>query len=430
MTTPDDHRPVGPDDPAGLSMPMLRGLTQRRLTRRGALQLGGASMLASALAACSIPGKKADAGGGGAEAAEDFWSTQKKHGTVRWANWPLYIDISDKNKSDHPTLDHFTKKTGIHVKYFEVIQSDADFFAQIRPALQAGHDCGYDFGIVQNDQYLLQYIELGLLRELDQSRMTNFYAHAGRKYLARSYDPGNRWSMPWQAGFTGIGYSLDHIKRPITSWDDLADPKFKGKVGLLGNTVDLPNAALLAVGADPEKATPADWRKAAKWIEKIKPNVRKFYGQDYISALTKGDIWIGMSYSGDIYQSNLSGANLKFVMPKEKATLWIDNMILYRTAKNPVDAMELMNFYYEPRQAALLTEYVNYITPVPDGKGFILDDAKAAKKPKDAEYLRGLTKSFAVFPTPEDYGKSALGRIPSPEELTEWNHIFEPTFQS
>ncbi len=428
MTNPDDPTPVDPDVVESLPAPLLRGLMQRRVSRRGALQLGGASALAMSLAACGIPGKGESVGAGEA-ASTDFWSKQKKHGVVRWANWPLYIDVDPHNKSDHPTLDTFTKRTGIKVKYFEVIQSDADFFAKIRPALSAGHDCGYDFGIVQNDQFFLSYVDLGLLRPLDQSRMTNFYTHAGRKFLARNYDPGNRWSMPWQAGFTGIGYSPKHVGRPITSWEDLADPKFKGKVGLLGNTVDLPNAALLAIGADPDKSTPADWKKAAAWIEKIKPNVRKFYDQDYISALTKGDIWLGMAYSGDVYQSNLSGADLKFVLPKEKATLWIDNMILYHTAKNPVDAMELMDFYYEPRQAALLTEYVNYITPVPGGEKYILDDAKKAKK-KDASYLRGLTESFAVFPTPDDYEQAALGRIPTPAELTQWNQIFEPTFQS
>lgn len=430
MSTSDRAHPADGQRHDQLPAPLLRGLTQRRISRRGALGLGGMSALAMGLAACGIPGKAVSAGGGGAASVQEFWSKQKKHGTVRWANWPLYIDVSSTNKSDHPTIDHFTKQTGIKVQYFEVIQSDADFFAKIRPALQAGHDCGYDFGIVQNDQFFLNYVDLGLLRELDQSRMTNFYKSAGRTFLARSYDPGNRWSIPWQAGFTGIGYAPKYTGREITSWQDLADPKFKGKVGMFGNTVDLPNAALLAIGVEPEKSTPSDWRKAAAWIDKIKPNVRQFYGQDYISALTKGDVWISMAYSGDIYQSNLSGAQLKFVLPKEKGTLWIDNMVLYHTARNPVDAMELMDFYYEPRQAADLTEYVNYITPVPAGKSFILDDAKHAKDAKDASYLKDLTTSFAVFPTPADYAKSALGRIPTPKELTLWNQIFEPTFQS
>lgn len=411
---------------------LFRGLTERRASRRDVLRLAGVGAGAiggsAVLASCGVKGQKVKASDS-TDTVKAFWAKQKKTGTVNFGNWPLYMDVSPKNKSDHPTLDAFKKETGSTVNYFEVIQSDSDFFAKLRPSLEAGKYCGYDMGIVQNDQYFSQYLELGYLVPLDQSRMKNFYANAGSQFTKRGYDKGNQYSMPWQAGFTGIGYNPKYTGREITSWQDLADPKFAGKVGMLGNTVDLPNCALLAIGVDPQKSTVDDWKKAADWIRKIKPKLRKFYDQDYISALAKGDIWITMAYSGDVFQQNLSGSNLKFVLPKEKAIFWIDNMIMFKGAKNPVDAMELMDFYYKPRQSADLTEYVNYICPVPAAKGLISKDAKTAPVKSDKKYLDALVDSYAVFPTKAEYAKSALGHIPTSKELSKWNQIFEPVFQ-
>src|SRR5699024_8641346 len=116
--------------------------------------------------------------------------------------------------------------------------------------------------------------------------------------------------------------------------------------------------------------------KAADWLRKLKPNIRKFYGQNYVQALVNGDIWIAGAYSGDIFQSNLSGNNLQYVNPDEGGLLWVDNLVLLANSKHPVDAMELMNWYYKPNIAAMVAEYVGYITPVPDAQKVVEADAK------------------------------------------------------
>src|SRR5882672_2696878 len=88
--------------------------------------------------------------------------------------------------------------------------------------------------------------------------------------------------------------------------------------------------------------------------------------QIYIDALGKGDIWICQAWSGDIFQKNLSdGTNLKFVIPEEGGTIWTDNFMIPITAANPVDAITLIDFFYDPKIATSLTEYINYISPVP-----------------------------------------------------------------
>jgi spermidine/putrescine transport system substrate-binding protein len=422
-----------PDVPAHDDLPadFLRGLVGPRMSRRSMLQLGGASALAMALAACGVSSKKgATATGTSASAqAKQFWADKKQTGMFNFANWPLYIDVNPKNKNDHPSINAFTAQTGIKVKYSEVIQENASFFGKIQPELAAGQSTGYDLMVITNGTYLDKLRELGYLIALDQSRMTNFYQNASPLVKNPSYDRGNVYSMAWQSGMTGIGYDPKRTGRVITSWADLTDPAFKGKVGMFGDTQDLPNSALLAVGVKPEDSTEDDWKKAADWLKKQQPLVRKYYEQDYIDPLSKGDIWASMAWSGDIFQANASGASLKFVVPKEGAVLWTDNMCIPQHAAHPVDAMTYMDFVYKPEIAAMLAEAINYITPVPGAQQVILQDAAKATG-DDKATLTQLASSPLIFPSPSDFSRLHRYRVLTAEEEKAWNSLFEPIYQS
>ncbi|MGH3493694.1 MAG: polyamine ABC transporter substrate-binding protein [Sciscionella sp.] len=410
-----------------------RGLACARMGRRDLLRLAGMGAGAlgagAILSACGVAAQGGQTKNVSQGAVARFWSGKKKTGHLDWANWPLYLDVSSHNKSDHPSLDEFTKRTGIKVNYSEAIQDDGPFFAKVQPSLSAKQYCGYDLAVITNGVYLDKFRELGYLIPLDHSKLPNFFQHAGKNYQNRSYDPHNTWSIPWQSGFTGLGYDPDKVGGEITDYADLLDPKFKGKIGMFADNEDLPNAGLLAIGVKPETSTEADWRKAADWLMKVKPNVRQYYNQDYIEALAKGDIWVSQAWSGDIFQQNLSGTNLKFVFPKSGSLLWTDNFVLLSHAKHPVDAMTLMNFYYQPKVAAMVSEYVNYVSPVPEAKGVVLADAAKASG-ADAKTLAEVAKSDAVFPSRQTYASAHAYRTLNNKELHAWNSIFEPVYQS
>ena len=415
---------------------LRRGLTGNRFrsgpSRRDVLRLLGGAGGAALLAACGgieAQGKKGDTS---ASAIKDFWAKQKPTDQLVWANWPLYLDTEGKAK--HPTLDAFEKKTGINVKYVEAVQDNGPFFAKVQPSLSSGQYCGFDLTVISSGIYFNKFRDLGFLVPLDHSRLTNFDKYAGEKYKSPSFDPGNKYSIAYQAGFTGIGYNPAKTGREITSWDDLQDPKFKGHIGMFANNEDLPNAALTAIGVEPTKSTESDWKKAAAWLEKQKPLVRNYYSQDYISKLATGDIWITMAWSGDIFQQNLSGKKsgeqLKFVMPEEGGLLWTDNFLILKGAKNPVSAMQLMDYYYDPQVAAEVTEWVNYISPVPAAQDVVKKDAAGAKG-DDKDYLDAVATSFATFPDEATYAKAKPQLTPKAgEELDAWNRIFEPVYQS
>jgi spermidine/putrescine transport system substrate-binding protein len=423
-------------DDKGLDPAMVRGLTQPRLSRgmgrRDVFRLMGGVGGAAALAACGgikAQGKKADTS---TDAVSAYWKKQQETNQLVWANWPLYLDIT--GKSHHPTLERFEKQNGITVKYVEAIQDNGPFFAKVQPTLSSGQYSGYDLAVISSGIYFNKFRDLGFFVPLDQSRLTNFQANAGPKFKNPSFDPGNKLSIPYQAGFTGIGYNPQKTGREITSWQDLTDPKFKGHIGMMANNEDLPNIALLAIGKDPLKSTPADWQEAADWLNKMKPLVRNFYSQNYINGLAQGDVWISMAWSGDIFQQNLSGkktgSQLKFVIPKEGGLLFTDNFVILKEAKNPVSAMKLMDYYYQPDVAADVTEYNNYISPVPAAQQVVQAHADKAKG-EDKAYLDEVATSYATFPDAATYAKTTIGATPKAgPELAKWNSIFEPVYQS
>jgi spermidine/putrescine transport system substrate-binding protein len=350
---------------------------------------------------------------------------------VDFANWPLYLDRKTKNgQVVRPSMQVFTKQTGIEVNYREVIPDAETFYQQIQPYLAAGKPTGWDIAVITNGPTLTKMKQLGHLMELPADKRPNFDANASELAKDPTYDPGNQYSMPWQSGITGIGWNPGLTGgHPVNSLEQLFSGDLPGKVGLFSDNVDMPNMLLLAAGIEPESSTPADWRRAAQWLHnKIDRGLRvTFFKQNYLNALSAGDVVATMAWSGDIYQANSKSApsGLQFTSPHEGALLWTDNMVIPTGALHPVDAITLMDFVYEPAIAALITEFVAYVTPVPEARNQILADADAAVEPAAQEKLRVLADSPLVFlPAEEAAALHTYRELKTDEERSAWNSAF------
>lgn len=424
--------------PEGMDPAFWRGLTQRRVSRRGVMKVAGLGAGASViLAACGSPSPAASSSKGAVGSA-NWWAKQKLHHLVDFANWPLYIDVL---AGKHLSLEHFTQTTGIKVNYFEVIQDNASFYAKIRPSLAAGQPTGYDIVVMTNNNPELGYLEnLKWLVPLDHSAMPNFDKYAGPLIKNPTWDPGNKYTMAWQSGWTAIGYNSQVIKNPGDSIQMLFDKKYKGQVGMLSDPFELGTAGLLAIGVEPTKSTESDWAKAAKKLKQQKSDgiVVAYYDQSYISHLKNGDINIAQAYSGDIFQANLNSKykKLKLLLPKEGAMLWTDNMAIPLHAQNPKDAMTLMDFFYSPVTQAVVEYYNDYICPVPMAKQQLLHptgwDVQALKQlaPEIGLPTSVTANSPIVFP---DAASVKLTKdyyqFKNQEEINAWNNLFLPIIQ-
>ena len=397
---------------------LVRGLTEARFSRRGIMQAAAMGMGMFALgpmAAAAAEKKNIDWAA--------WWKQQTPTKELVFASWPYYIDVTEEG-GKHPSLDDFTKETGIAVKYLEVIQNNAPFYAKIAPVLKAGQSIGYDIIVVTNGWQLTELMMQDWLVPLWMEKIPNFSKYASPSVISPAYDKGNKYTVTWQSGFTGIGYNPKLTKREITSIEDLWDPAFAGHVGMMSDNTELGHVALLKLGIDPTSSTPADWEKAAKALkaQKDKGIVRQYYDQSYITALENGDTWITQAWSGDVFQSNSKGfKDLKFIVPKEGVMLWHDNMMIPLGAKNPLSALAWMNFYYTPKTAAMVEDYVNYVCPVPAAQDYIL------KELDDPD----VANSVLVFPTKDMYAKTHdYYTFKSYAEYQKWNDIFNPIIQA
>jgi spermidine/putrescine transport system substrate-binding protein len=438
-----DVRPDPGGDHAAIDPALWRGLTGRRVSRRSVLRAGGLAAGAAAVAgAGSLASLLAGCGTAGPAAAETetvggpvWWSKQRLHHTVNFGNWPDYIDVLN---GKHPTLEHFTDLTGITVNYTEPITADLTFYNAIKPSLARQEYTGYDIIVAAtNSPVLGELITNGYLIALDQSMMSNFRANASRLAENPPWDPGNVYTMTWQSGWTAIGYDSKVVSNPGASVGILFDKKYAGRVGMMSDVQELGSVGLLAIGVDPATSTEADWRKAAAFLQRQKSDgiVRGYYDQTYIDKLKSGEIVVTQAYSGDIFQANLQSQfqTLQLLMPVEGAMYWTDNMCIPMHARNPKDAMTLMDYFYQPGIEAVVEYYNDYVCPVPGARQALLHptgwvaSALAAMRSEIGKLPSYTAASPLVFPTAQYQARSRnYYQFQNAAELAAWNRLFAP----
>lgn len=415
---------------------MRTRLSRRRVLRGAGMGVAGMS-LASLLAACGGGGGGGEGGNGGLSPSEIFG--QEPGPVVNFANWPLYLDqAKDKDGNVYyPSLKLFTKKTGIEVNYETVIQSNEEFFGKIQPQLAAGDPTGWDIIVITNGRQFNILKTNGWVYELDPTRRPNFDANATAFARDPAYDPGNKVSMPWQAGFTGIGYDVTKVNGPITKLDDLANPDKVGRnsVGMLAS--DMPDFVMINLGIDPATSGPDEWKEAAKWLmmQRESGTVRQYYDQGYIDDFVAGNTPVSMAWSGDIvyYKLWAGYSDFEFVVPEGGGVLWQDNMMVPVGAENPAGALMVMDWYYNPKIATMVTEWVLYLSPVKGVRERIIADAEQALEDGYKGYsnkLRATAENEFAFPSDELLARTKFGtNITTDEQAQEWDAIFLPIIQ-
>lgn len=390
-----------------------RPMSRRELLRRaghGSVYLG----VMGFLAACGVQGER--------RAPQQREQLPPQAGELSMANWPLYID---KESGRSPTLMGFREETGINIRYKTVINDNEEFFGTIREPLAQGEPTGWDI-IVVTDWLVAKMIRLGYLEQLHHDRLPNFQENGAQKFKDPAYDPGNAHSIPWAAGITGIGYDVSATGRELESIDDLFDPAFEGQVGMFLEMRDTFGLTLLSLGVEPQTATEDDVQRAQEKLLQQREDgiVRGYYGNDYADQLATGNLAVSMAWSGDIFALQLDNPDLRFVVPREGAMRWTDNMVIPAGAEHPTDAHEFMNYVYQPRIAANITEWVWYESPVAGVQELVEEDASDGPG-----YLKKLAQSELVFPTEETNAQTHNYKVLDEEEEQIWNDLFQQVVQ-
>lgn len=329
----------------------------------------------------------------------------KLTGPLKISNWPLYIAKD--------TVANFSKKAGIEVSYVEDINDNESLFGKVAPMLRAGQNPDRDI-IVPTDYMAARFVRQKWVEKFSPSEVPNI-KNLEPALAHPDWDPDRSHSLPWASVFTGIAYNIKATKRELTSVNDLWDPAFKGHVSLLSQMRDTMSLVLMGMGVDPAKAKKKEFEAA---IEKIKGEVasgqvRQFFGNDYGAALSRGDIWVAVAWSGDVVQLQKDNPDLRFLVPKEGIYRSVDNMMIPIKAKNRESALAWMNYVYDPEVYATITATINYVPPVAGTKPFL--------EKLDA----GLAKSPLIYPTADTIARSHEFVKLSNAEDKEWNTLFQ-----
>jgi spermidine/putrescine transport system substrate-binding protein len=372
---------------------VLGAMVSRRAVLAGAGGLGAAGLLA----AC-----------GGSDSADSANS-------VRWGNWPLYLDYDEATKK-YPTLDKFSEQTGITAQYFEDYNDNDEFYGKVQAQLKLGEDIGYDV-VTPTDWMAARWIRLGYTQKFDAANIPN-KSNILDSLASPSFDANREQSLTWQGIMAGFGWNTEKNPNGINTLEELFAPQNKGKIVVLSEMRDTIGIILLAQGVNLQTVTEDQFMNAVDYMTKQINDgwIRGVKGNEYAEDLTSGDATAVIGWSGDMFilKSENEG-KFDFAIPESGGTISGDNLMIPSTAsaEGKANAEKLINFYYDPAIAAEVAAYVNYVCPV---KGAQAEMEKIAPE---------LASSPFIFPDDAMSKRLNVFRSLTPAEETSWSEAFQ-----
>ncbi len=276
---------------------------------------------------------------------------QKRLHVFTWANY-----VGDEIRAG------FENEFGVRV-IVDVFASNEDLLAKLMSGAS-----GYDV-IMPSDYMVAIMIKEKLLAALDLSTIPN-YQNISARFLGRDFDPENRYSIPYTWGTAGIGYDSSVVNPPPDSLSILWDKRYSGKFSMLDDQRETIGVALKLLGHS-VNSTDLNALKAAKakLIEQ-KPLVKQ-YKNEADEILGSGDVVMAHCWSGDAFRAAARRPNIKYVIPKEGATQFIDTVCIPASAPHKAIAAQFINYLLRPEINAKVTEFTKYGTCVPAARNYL-----------------------------------------------------------
>ncbi|GAA3617808.1 spermidine/putrescine ABC transporter substrate-binding protein PotD [Kineosporia mesophila] len=337
------------------------------------------ALLAAGLAATSVLALGACGSSSSGSTASSGSKSSDSGGNQTLAIYAWAGEIPDS------VIDGFEKETGIKVTV-DTFDSNETMIAKL-----ATGKSGYD--IVEPSQYAVQLmVQRNLLDTIDKSKLEGF-DNLNTKFVNPSFDADNAHSLPWAWGTTGILYNEKCTGGEITSWSDLWDSKYKGKIYMLNNMLSAYIAGLQVQGLSATTTSQADIEKATTKLLEQKPLLAGYNSDNYADLVGSGDACIAEAYSGTTAAKAVqANQDVHFIMPSEGGTLWTDSFSIVNGTKNQTAAYQWLNYTLKPEVAALLTDDGSLAT----ANSAALDQIKN----------EDLAKSPAVYPSDAQLAKA------------------------
>jgi spermidine/putrescine-binding protein len=253
-------------------------------------------------------------------------------------------------------LDCFEDVYGISINRNEY-SSNEEMYAK----LSAGTNSSYDL-IQPTDQIIDLMIRQGLLEPLDHANLSvldNFDA----RWLDQEFDPGNQYTIPYQAGTDAIVVNTDTVETTPESYADLWNPDYAGRLIMLDDARTVIGATLLTLGYDPNTTDEAQLNEAKERLAELVAGVTIFDSDSPKSALIAGDADLGITWTGEAQLAQDEVPAIQFVYPTEGAIKWQDTWAIPAGAPNPDAAYAFLNYINQPELFWMTMRDFPYINP-------------------------------------------------------------------
>ena len=268
---------------------------------------------------------------------------------VNVCSWGEYIDES--------LITEFEEQTGIRVNY-QTAESNEALYSLIKMG-------GADFDVIVPSDYMIaRLIQEDMLAELDYSHIPNFDL-IDDTYKNLSYDPENKYTVPYAWGTLGIIYNTTMVSGPITSWDAMFDPQYAGQVLMINNSRDALAAALLDLGYSINTTDPGQLEEAFALLKNAKDSgvYQAFVMDEVFQKMEGGNAAIAMYYAGDYLTMLENNEDLAFVIPEEGSNWFVDAMCVLKDTQHMAEAEEWINFIASTSSNLANMDYIWYASP-------------------------------------------------------------------
>ncbi|MBL8150427.1 MAG: extracellular solute-binding protein [Blastocatellia bacterium] len=300
------------------------------------------------------------------------------------------------NYASKQLIEDFEKRYNAKVRV-EIFDSNEALLAKLQTGL-----VDYDI-IVPSDYMVTILIKQGLVQPIERERLTNLN-NIDPRFLGLPFDPENRYSVPYTWGTSGIGYRKDKIAEIPDSWAVMMDNRYKDRIAMLNDVRENFAFALKLKGYSLNSTSPEEIEAAAKILKEQKPLVRAYDSDAFTELLVSGDVWLVQGYSGQLGKAVLEYSNIGYVIPKEGATIWTDNICIPKTAQDPDLAVTFINYILEAEVAAENSNTTGYPTPNGAARQMIKPEMlnSPASYPPEAtlrrcEFLRDLGQTIQLY---------------------------------
>lgn len=297
-------------------------------------------------------------------------------------------NISDGTDGAMDVIAEFEKEYNIKVNY-TTYETNEELYS-----ILSSSNSSYDV-VIPSDYMIEKLIAEDLLEEINFDNIPN-YKNIGETYKNLSFDPDNKYSVPYTWGIVALCYNTKMTEGiEIKGFKDLWNENLKGKILMIDNSRDAMAIAMQLCGITPDKFTEADVDTAAKKLSEQKSLVKKYVMDMVYTEMEGAQAAIAPYYAGDIYTMIENNPDLTYCLPEEGTNFFVDSMCIPKSTQNKEGAELFINFMLKAEVGAANAEYIGYSTPNTAAFELLSDEMKDSELVYPSEEYLSKCYSFS-----------------------------------